>query len=422
MDFIDSYIQRLNLNRRDVYIATAAAVLLGRLVSSAVAAKRETQTRPLIYRAPGPRRAASGETPLTKSKTSGDDGASVIVPYPRDCMPGGRDVDSPYGNTRVYEWGPLDGKKVLFIHGISTPCIALAPIARLLSAEGCRVMLFDLFGRGYSDAPDPKLYRQDIGLFSSQVFSVLASSPLDWCSEGFALVGYSLGGGIAASFASYYPLLVRSLVLLAPGGLIDPQRMSVSSHLLYGGLLPDLMVNSIVRLRLRMGGEPRMRPPPVRKTTINITSAVEGETPDPTVPGQDGWLQIFDGRPKVSPDTAVAWQVDAHPGFLPSFISSLKHGPIYDIHDRYRTLGEQCEVVRGTGDWQQAPAGLREGKVLLILGLQDSVILPDETANAAVQAIGAANIEVLKLKGGHDLPITNKQGCVDAIVEFWESS
>lgn len=47
------------------------------------------------------------------------------LPYPPDVLPGARDVDSPYGSMRVYEWGPEDGRKVLLIHGISTPSIAL---------------------------------------------------------------------------------------------------------------------------------------------------------------------------------------------------------------------------------------------------------------------------------------------------------
>lgn len=45
--------------------------------------------------------------------------------YPPDYLPGARDVTSPYGNVRVYEWGPEDGGKILLVHGISTPCIAL---------------------------------------------------------------------------------------------------------------------------------------------------------------------------------------------------------------------------------------------------------------------------------------------------------
>ncbi len=54
------------------------------------------------------------------------------LPYPPDLLPGARDVTSPYGNVRVYEWGPEDGGKVLLVHGISTPCIALGPWPFLL--------------------------------------------------------------------------------------------------------------------------------------------------------------------------------------------------------------------------------------------------------------------------------------------------
>lgn len=65
--------------------------------------------------------------------------------YPPDALPGGRYVDSPYGIIRVYEWGPEDGRKVLFVHGITTPCIALGALAQGLVDKGCRVMLFVSF-------------------------------------------------------------------------------------------------------------------------------------------------------------------------------------------------------------------------------------------------------------------------------------
>lgn len=64
---------------------------------------------------------------------------------PPDVLPGARDVSTPYGTIRVYEWGPDDGKKVLFVHGITTPCIALGDVAHNLAHKGCRVMLFDLY-------------------------------------------------------------------------------------------------------------------------------------------------------------------------------------------------------------------------------------------------------------------------------------
>jgi hypothetical protein len=68
------------------------------------------------------------------------------LPIPINALPGARDVPSPYGSTRVYEWGPESGQKVLLVHGISTPCVALGSIAHGLVAKGCRVMLFDLYG------------------------------------------------------------------------------------------------------------------------------------------------------------------------------------------------------------------------------------------------------------------------------------
>ena len=48
---------------------------------------------------------------------------------PPDVLPGARDVNSPYGSLRVYEWGPENGKKVLFVHGISTPSIAFGNLS-----------------------------------------------------------------------------------------------------------------------------------------------------------------------------------------------------------------------------------------------------------------------------------------------------
>lgn len=65
------------------------------------------------------------------------------LPYPPDAIPGRRDVHTPYGTMRVYEWGPESGKKVLFLHGISTPCISCKNIAQeLVDRAGCRVMIF----------------------------------------------------------------------------------------------------------------------------------------------------------------------------------------------------------------------------------------------------------------------------------------
>lgn len=72
-------------------------------------------------------------------------GKAAAVPYPPDLFPGGRDVETVYGTIRVFEWGPEEGEKVLLVHGIGTPCIAMGDMAWELVRKGYRVMLFGMF-------------------------------------------------------------------------------------------------------------------------------------------------------------------------------------------------------------------------------------------------------------------------------------
>lgn len=69
-----------------------------------------------------------------------DEVAALV--YPPDLLPGGRNVETPYGTMRVFEWGPEDGEKVLLLHGVGTPAIALGQLAKELVRGGYRVMLF----------------------------------------------------------------------------------------------------------------------------------------------------------------------------------------------------------------------------------------------------------------------------------------
>ncbi|KAK5171730.1 uncharacterized protein LTR77_003366 [Saxophila tyrrhenica] len=346
------------------------------------------------------------------------------LPYPPDALPGARDVSTPYGSIRVYEWGPEGGRKVLFIHGISTPCIAFAGMAnQLVEQRGCRVMLFDLFGRGYSDAPNPEVYRQDLGLWTSQIMLVLSSSKLSWTGGGerFSLVGYSMGGGIAGSFTSYFPELVESLVLIAPGGLLRPSRISTSSKLLYSGWLPGWMMNYFVGRRLRgsSGGHPATGGK--GESTANPPDAAESEVPGHPANAKDSDAAMIPGRPGLSIAKAVAWETDEHAGFLPSFISSIKYAPVSREHQRWKRLGMRCEARRASTEPEKI-SGLEEGKVLVLLGKQDSVIVADETEKDAKEALGKENLKVVRLEGGHDVPVVNSKGCVEAMLEFWDDS
>ena len=68
--------------------------------------------------------------------------ARLAMPYPPDLMPGARDVSTPFGKMRVYEWGPKNGKKIILVHGDSTPSPVFRLVADALVTKGCRVMLF----------------------------------------------------------------------------------------------------------------------------------------------------------------------------------------------------------------------------------------------------------------------------------------
>jgi pimeloyl-ACP methyl ester carboxylesterase len=85
----------------------------------------------------------------------------------------------------------------------------------------------------------------------------VTSSPLSWIGGldgGFSIVGYSLGGGIAAAFTGYFPNMVKSLVLLAPAGVIRSKHMSSRSRFLYStGILPESVLQWVVRRRLGAG-------------------------------------------------------------------------------------------------------------------------------------------------------------------------
>ncbi|KAF5260567.1 hypothetical protein FOXYS1_8775, partial [Fusarium oxysporum] len=154
------------------------------------------------------------------------------LPYQPDFFPGARDVETEYGSIRVYEWGPETGPKVVLIHGMSTCAMTLGPIAKALVSRGCRVLLFDLFGRGFSDGVGDLPY--DIRLYTTQVLLALASSPLSWTgSNSLRLIGYSLGGAIAASFAVDFPHMVSSLILLAPAGLIRSTDLGLTFWFLF---------------------------------------------------------------------------------------------------------------------------------------------------------------------------------------------
>ncbi|KAL1633853.1 hypothetical protein SLS56_002733 [Neofusicoccum ribis] len=331
------------------------------------------------------------------------------LPYPPDVLPGARDVTTPYGSLRVYEWGPEEGEKVLLVHGISTPSVALAAIAEELARRGKRVMLFDLFGRGYSDAPADLPY--DSRLYTTQILLAITSSPLPWTGAHaqFSIVGYSLGGGVAADFFSHSPHLVSSLVLLAPAGLIRRSHLSWKSTLLYDNpLLPDRLALQLIARRLYTPPSP-----PTGSTSDAASSAAQAEAGQALRRDRRDSMQshaapLLPGRPAVTAAAAVNWQLAHHPGFARAFASSIRHAPVYAQHPRWRAIGDRLSAEAAATK-----------KVLLVLGSADPVVVAEEVRADAEEALGARNVETVVVEAGHELPMSVPGEVVKAMMGFW---
>jgi len=109
--------------------------------------------------------------------------------------------------------GPPDGPLIVCIHGLTVPSFVWGPLVKGLVALGFRVLVYDLYGRGFSDRPGGP---QDKAFFNRQLDDLLAHLAID---SPFHLIGYSMGGAIAAGFAASHQARVQRVVLLAAAGM-----------------------------------------------------------------------------------------------------------------------------------------------------------------------------------------------------------
>jgi pimeloyl-ACP methyl ester carboxylesterase len=109
--------------------------------------------------------------------------------------------------------------QVILIHGLSVPSLIYHRLVPYLTSANHRVLLYDLYGRGYSDAPQTTY---DAPLYAIQL--ALLMQHVRWDSA--RLVGLSMGGSIVAYFTSTFPWLVENRVaLLASTGLVEVRFM-----------------------------------------------------------------------------------------------------------------------------------------------------------------------------------------------------
>ncbi|MCJ1435565.1 hypothetical protein MMC27_004939 [Xylographa pallens] len=327
------------------------------------------------------------------------------LPYRPDFFPGARDVDSPYGQMRVYEWGPHDGKKVMMVHGDTTPAPLFGPIAKALVEKGCRVLLLDLWGRGYSDTPIGLPH--DTRLFTTQLLIAITSSPLSWTGSsagGFSIIGFSLGGAITMSFAAHYPYLLNSIILLGPAGLLRSIPEDYKSICFrYASMVPPSYLRRLVGniLGTKLTNAPQRRnkdkPPTIYQEELRIPDKADLEAVD--VPA------------------VVQWQYDNHEGFVYSFINTILYAPLQHQHSDWKKI---CSIING--EYSTASSSkVHNSKILVIFGESDGIVVGKEVSEDLSQILGGHEHVVFKtVPGGHGFPVPSSEQVIGHICDFWK--
>jgi len=329
---------------------------------------------------------------------------------------------------------------VLFLHGISTACHTLHPLATALAARGCRVLLFDLFGRGFSDGVGDLPH--DARLYTTQALLALASSPLSWTGDDACdVVGYSMGGGVAVHLAAALPRMVRSLVLLAPAGLIRPESFGRLTRFVFaGGLVPERLLAALTRRRLR---DPIARSTKKAQLQQQQAAANAAAVPAETAPRRAAThpvellaAEVDDAGARDSPEpralpltlrvTAyVRWMLGHHDGFVPAFMSCVRVAPMVGQEAAWRALAASRRLPRPGGDGDGDDGNKKETKksVCVVLAEDDEIIDRAAYEVDAVPLLGGRGHEGVAewhvVPGGHDFPVTRPADTLKVLYDFW---
>ncbi|KAJ7099876.1 Alpha/Beta hydrolase protein [Mycena crocata] len=290
------------------------------------------------------------------------------VVYSEDWIEGGAYAELPKGRVRYWVVGPDSGKKIALIHGLNIPALVYGRLVPILVEAGYRVLLYDLYGRGYSDAPLNTTF--DTELYVTQLALLLQH--LRW--ERTRLVGFSMGGAIAAAFVATFPALVEpDVVVIASAGAGESPMLATTFR-----NMPFVQWLTMRRVLAR---------------TLKVRPS--GQTP----------LQEL-----------VRLQAARLRGYARAVISSLHDGPITRM--RWAFTSERWEfrrvlLVHGLEDIVVPPSASSRLRSLL-----ESIKFPALENGESVEWLGP-QVQLLHIdNAGHDLTWTHADEVGRAMVQF----
>src|SRR5204862_249927 len=139
----------------------------------------------------------------------------VAYPYPTSSLPitlYGQELRISYMD--VPPMGQPNGHTVVLLHGNNFAGFYFGGVMDAIRKEGFRVIAPDQIGYGRSSKPIMPYNFSDM---ARNTRLILQSLKIDKAM----VVGHSMGGMLAARFATQYPAMVERLVLYNPIGLVD---------------------------------------------------------------------------------------------------------------------------------------------------------------------------------------------------------
>ena len=216
-----------------------------------------------------------------------------------------------------------------------------------------------------------------------------------------------MGGGVAANFASYFPAMVSSLVLLAPGAFIDPDTLPWWGKWIRRGLLSPAGMRWYMLRTLKSA----------QASNAKLVEKKQREGADNT---KD--LDLAKAMDMADVFEGLVWMWQNHLGTPKACHDSFLHSPATGQHSRWRVLGEMLTAAE-----QRKPKPgssnphlvLDRGKIFIMLADSDDMIDYKSMRESSVETLGEENVAIHTIEDDHDFPTTRSEDVIEAISTFW---
>ncbi|MEM8556145.1 MAG: alpha/beta hydrolase [Pseudomonadota bacterium] len=264
------------------------------------------------------------------------------------------------GATRYQLDGDPSHPLLLCIHGWTTSSYVWDRLREELIEKNYRLLTYDSYGRGFSDRPEGP---QTAEFFLSQLDELLDNLGLS--DERLNVIGYSMGGAIAAKFVSRHVERFDRLLLIAPAGMEVRNRI----------------------LRKIVNRSPRLDDLYMRILLNKLPDHFRSEA------------KGFESVPEVQ--AVVRKQIGEleYQGYLPALLSSLR-GIISDqMEQEHRAIARSNVAVRA------------------LFGKEDETI-PHEQAKKLFNQWNTNSVSVSFDGVGHGMPYTHPDLVLRAVEDF----